>query len=436
MNTDAFFGAEMSVSPRFAAGVDSRKKIFFLYGAGGHAKVILDILRACGNAVDCICDDFATEREFCGVPVVNGKDAPAGTAIVSIGNNEARRRIVAFLRARGNVDFATAIHPSAIVSPTAKIGAGTVVMPSAIINAGAHIGEHCIVNTGASIDHDCVLGDFVHVSPHATLCGGVSVGAGTWIGAGTTVIQRVSVGEDSLVGAGSVVAKTIPPHAFACGNRCKVLKFIPPPPQFGNEVIFLGVLGGGDVHVSARERGARSVASPRLRSMGVAFPTLTRGVRNISRLRRLKRPRSGRTDANRRASAFPRESCGKLRENFRLRRRRTSRERPTLRAVRLLSETSFCFFAFPQDAMLRIVAPRLSEIRPLRGRSTLHFCHRQKYKCGDVDVSAPKDFFLRKKCKETSLPRSGNQQARSADSTPQYFNFFCVFAGTERRLAA
>ena len=273
MNTDAFLGAETSTSPqRRFADFDSRKKMFFLYGAGGHAKVILDILRACGNAVDCICDDFATESEFCGVPVVCGKDAPAGTAIVSIGSNEARRRIVAFLRERGNVDFATAIHPSAVVSPTAEIGAGTVVMPGAIINAGAHIGEHCIVNTGASIDHDCVLGDFVHVSPHATLCGGVSVGAGTWIGAGTVVIQRVSVGEDSLVGAGSVVAKSIPPRAFACGNRCKVLKFIPPP-QFGNEVIFPGLLGRGDVRVSARERGA-------------PFPTLARGVRNVSRLRR------------------------------------------------------------------------------------------------------------------------------------------------------
>lgn len=204
--------------------------MFFLYGAGGHAKVILDILRACGCAVvDCICDDFVAARELCGVPVVRGNDVPAGTAIVSIGDNEARRRVVAFLQGRGNVNFATAIHPSAIVSPSAKIGAGTVVMPGALINAGANIGEHCIVNTGASIDHDCVLGDFVHVSPHATLCGGVSVGSGTWIGAGTVVIQGISVGDDSLVGAGSVVAKSIPSRAFACGNRCKVLKLIPPP---------------------------------------------------------------------------------------------------------------------------------------------------------------------------------------------------------------
>lgn len=216
--------------------------MFFLYGAGGHAKVILDILRARNVAVDCVCDDSAELREFCGLPVVRGADAPAGTAIVSIGKNEARRRVVEFLRARGNVRFATAVHPSAVISPDAEIGAGTVVMPGAIVNAGTRIGEHCIVNTGASIDHDCAVADFAHVSPHATLCGGVSVGAGTWIGAGTVVIQGVSVGGNCLVGAGSVVAKNLPDDAFACGNRCKILKIIPPPrltALSANELILL-----------------------------------------------------------------------------------------------------------------------------------------------------------------------------------------------------
>lgn len=204
--------------------------MFFLYGAGGHAKVILDILRARNVAVDCVCDDDSALTEFCGLRVVRGADAPAaGTAIVSIGKNETRRRIAEMLRARGNVRFATAAHPSAVVSPDAEIGAGTVVMPGALVNAGTRVGAHCIVNTGASVDHDCRIGDFAHVSPHATLCGNVSVGDGTWIGAGTVVIQGVSIGKNCLVGAGSVVSKDIPDNAFACGNRCKIMKLIPPP---------------------------------------------------------------------------------------------------------------------------------------------------------------------------------------------------------------
>lgn len=205
--------------------------MFFLYGAGGHAKVVFDVLRSRSVKVDCVCDDCAASAEFCGVPVIRGDDAPAGTAIVAVGKNEARRNIVEKLRARGNVAFAAAaVHASAAVSPDAEIGSGTVVMPGALVNAGTRIGEHVIVNTGASVDHDCRIGDFAHISPHATLCGNVSVGSGTWIGAGTVVIQGVSVGKNCLVGAGSVVAKDIPDNSFACGNRCKILKTRNTPP--------------------------------------------------------------------------------------------------------------------------------------------------------------------------------------------------------------
>ncbi len=147
--------------------------------------------------------------------------------------------------------------------------------------------------------------------------------------------------------------------------------------------------GGGDVHVSATN-APRFVS--RLRRSGLgrsAFPTLTRGVRNVSRLRRLNRPRSGRTDANRRASAFPRESCGKLRENSRLRRRRTFRERPSLRAVRLLRRR-FLFYRVPagRDASHR--RPAVILYSPASRTKHTSFCLRQKSERGDVDVSAPK----------------------------------------------
>ncbi len=199
--------------------------MFFLYGAGGHAKVILDILRAQSVEVACICDDNATASEFCGLPVIPGREAPAGTAIVSIGKNEIRRKIVAFLENRGNVNFATAIHPSAVVSSSVKIGEGSVVMPGALINAEAQVGVHSIVNTGASVDHDCRIGDFVHVAPHVTLCGNVVVGDNAWIGAGATVIQGISIGENAYIGAGAVVVKDVPPNVVVAGVPARVLRF-------------------------------------------------------------------------------------------------------------------------------------------------------------------------------------------------------------------
>lgn len=202
--------------------------MFFLYGAGGHAKVILDILRAQGVAIDCICDDNAAASEFCGLPVIRGREAPAGTAIISIGKNEVRRKIAAFLTERGDVNFSTAIHPSAVVSPSAETGEGTVIMPGALINAEAHVGVHSIINTGASVDHDCRIGDFVHIAPHATLCGNVAIGSNAWVGAGATIIQGISVGENAYIGAGAVVIKDVPANAVVAGVPARALKFTPP----------------------------------------------------------------------------------------------------------------------------------------------------------------------------------------------------------------
>jgi sugar O-acyltransferase (sialic acid O-acetyltransferase NeuD family) len=97
-------------------------------------------------------------------------------------------------------------------------------MQGAIIQADAVVGKHCIVNTGASVDHECVLEDFVHISPHATLCGNVSVGEGAWIGAGATIIPGVKIGAWAVVGAGAVVVRDVEPHTVVAGVPAKVMK--------------------------------------------------------------------------------------------------------------------------------------------------------------------------------------------------------------------
>ena len=191
----------------------------FLYGASGHAKVIIDILKASGETVDALVDDNPAINELQGIKVFHHSENMS-PMIVSIGMNRIRKSVVEHL----NCTFGKAIHPSAIVSDTAKIGEGTVVMQGAIIQADAQIGKHCIVNTGASVDHECVLGDYVHISPHSTLCGNVQIGEGTWIGVGTTVIPGVKIGKWCVIGAGSVVVRDIPDHVEAFGNPCRVMK--------------------------------------------------------------------------------------------------------------------------------------------------------------------------------------------------------------------
>ncbi len=196
----------------------------YLYGASGHAMVIMDILEANGIPVEGLIDDNPDINELLGLPVYHGK-TDAEELIISIGSNRIRKMLAQKLHAR----YLTAIHPTAVISPRAHVAEGTVVMHGAIVQSGVDIGCHCIINTGASIDHECQLGDYVHISPHATLCGNVSVGEGTWIGAGTTIIQGVKIGKWSVIGAGSVVIKDVPDGVLAVGSPCRIIKNLPIP---------------------------------------------------------------------------------------------------------------------------------------------------------------------------------------------------------------
>lgn len=201
----------------------------FLYGASGHAKVIIDSLKAMGVLVSGLFDDNPEVKMLLDYPVFGPFDAERlgnNSLIVSVGVNTTRRNIVDKLPL--DIAYGKAIHPSAIVSGYASVGNGTVVMQGAIIQASAVVGAHCIINTGASVDHDCHVGDFVHVSPHATLCGNVSVGEGSWIAAGATIIPGIKIGKWCVIGAGSVVTKDIPDYSLAAGNRCKIIKTINP----------------------------------------------------------------------------------------------------------------------------------------------------------------------------------------------------------------
>jgi len=190
----------------------------YLYGAGGHAKVIIEILQSTGVPVEGLFDENPDIKQIWQYPVM--KYAPALVSpeiIISIGKNLIRKKIAEQLPGR----FGIAQHQRANISPTAMIAEGTVVMAGATINADALIGRHCIINTNASVDHECVLEDFVHISPNAALCGNVRVGEGTHIGAGAVVIPGVVIGKWAVIGAGAVVTKDIPDLSLAVGNPAR-----------------------------------------------------------------------------------------------------------------------------------------------------------------------------------------------------------------------
>jgi len=194
----------------------------YLYGASGHAKVVMDIARSAYVDVPCLVDDNPLLNELAGKPVVHSADG-LSPMIITIGDCQIRKKVAQKL---GNKEYLTVIHPSAVIADSAKIGYGTVVMAGAIMNPFVEVGNHCIVNTGASLDHDVKVGDFVHIAPHCTVCGGTEIGEGTWLGAGTTVIQGIHIGKDCFIGAGAVVVKDIPDGCLCYGNPARIVKLL------------------------------------------------------------------------------------------------------------------------------------------------------------------------------------------------------------------
>lgn len=188
-----------------------------IWGAGGHAKVVADVARASGWVIRGFLDDTParTGELFYGSSLVGSSsvlfhaEAERAVAVfVAIGCNAIRARCVIAAQEAG-YSVPVLIHPSAVVSETAEIGAGTVVMAGSVVQADTRIGRGGIINTGASVDHDGHLGEFVHVAPGARLTGEVVVGDQTLIGTGAVVIPRCRIGRMCIVGAGAVVVTDV-----------------------------------------------------------------------------------------------------------------------------------------------------------------------------------------------------------------------------------
>jgi sugar O-acyltransferase (sialic acid O-acetyltransferase NeuD family) len=225
-----------------------------VFGAGGHARAVVDVLERCGEKVVAVVGD--TGRSSWHVDVLPDDEtglervaAEGLRAVVAIGAASARMaalgRIAGLERSTestaqstgeasrstgnaarsmgGTVAAPPVIAATATVARDAELGPGTVVLEHAHVGPASRVGAGVIVNTSAVVEHDCTIGDGVHVAPGAIVLGGASVGARTLIGSGARVLPQVVVGADVTIGAGAVVAAPVQDGRTVVGVPARVV---------------------------------------------------------------------------------------------------------------------------------------------------------------------------------------------------------------------
>lgn len=198
-------------------------------GAGGHAKVVADIVIKNKDILLGFLDDninlnvnIVDEYSILGkieeCIKIHEKDEKI-KFVIAIGNNITRSEIAQ----KYMLPYYNAIHPTATIGMNVEIKEGTVVMAHTSINSNAKIGKHCIINTGSIVEHDNIISDFVHISPKVALGGTVRVGEKTHIGIGATIRNNINIGDNIVIGAGAVVVKNIEKQGTYMGVPAKII---------------------------------------------------------------------------------------------------------------------------------------------------------------------------------------------------------------------
>lgn len=209
-------------------------KPWIIIGAGGHAKVLLDILRCNEQDILGFVEKSLSETnlDYCGYPLLGEEqistqyaadDIYLANGLGSIGDSSDRKSLYENFAQLG-YKFPAVIHPSAIIAQDVIISEGVQVMAGVVIQSGTNIDMNTIINTSSSIDHDCKIGKHCHIAPGSILSGSIKVGDSVHIGTGATLIQSVDIGEGALIGAGAVVINSVPSFTMAKGVPAKTNK--------------------------------------------------------------------------------------------------------------------------------------------------------------------------------------------------------------------
>lgn len=181
-------------------------------------------------------DDVARHgQSHFGRPVLGGRDllqALRGThgvthALVAIGNNAVRRAIAGEVIAAGLL-LAGAVHPSAVIDPSAHVGDGCIIEMGVCIHPEAQIGDGVFLGGSCVVAHHSRVNDFALIGGGVIFGGCVTVGTEALIGVGVAIQPHVLIGARSVIGIGSAVVKDVPADVVAVGVPAKVIRMVRP----------------------------------------------------------------------------------------------------------------------------------------------------------------------------------------------------------------
>lgn len=214
-----------------------------IFGAGGHGRVVLDILAQAQSYQPIGFLDNNPQlhgRRIDGLPVLGGLNSAAKLfadgkrkAIIAIGDNGVRRNIARDVEGIG-FELVNAVHPSARLATNVTLGKGLVIAAGALVCAHVQIGDYSILNTGCIVDHESMIGMAVHICPGVRLAGHVVAESCAFVGIGATVVQNVRIGFEAIVGAGAVVVRDVEPMTTVVGVPALPIKDAPSAEEFAS----------------------------------------------------------------------------------------------------------------------------------------------------------------------------------------------------------
>ena len=210
-----------------------KKKNIIGYGAGGHAGVLIDILKDNKEFKIIGLIDKINKKKVHGFKIL-GNDNELGNIIKKgiknvffgiAGIKNVKRNIKLYNKLESlGFNIVNIIHKSSIISKTTKMGKSIKIFPGVKVNSNVKIGKNVLLNTGCIIEHDCVIDDHAQIGPGAYLGGGAKIKKGSFIGLGARINQQLIIEENSIVGSGSVVTKNVKKNSIVAGVPARNIK--------------------------------------------------------------------------------------------------------------------------------------------------------------------------------------------------------------------